>query len=93
MSALAKPGAFTPNSDAGAISAMVNLDHLKDVSVIDVPARTENAKPTYKIVFNMLSTDNQPKSVEWDYQNVAAPQATRDADYAAVAAAFAVSLP
>ena len=92
MSALAKPGAFTPNSDAGANSAMVNLDHVKDISVVDVPALGDNGKATYKIIFSILSTDNQPKTVEWLYRNVATAKTARDADYAAVVALFAVSL-
>lgn len=92
MSAIAKPLTFTPNSDAGAVSAVVNVEHIKDIAIADIPARTENGKPKYVINVVILNTDNQQKIVTWTYQTVANAQATRDADYAALVALAATSL-
>ena len=94
MSALAKPGIFTPNSDAGAVSAAVNLEFCKDIDTVDVPAyaTSENNKPRFVINFHLLSTDNQTKTVTWVYSKSATAEADRDADYAAALAIFATSL-
>ena len=92
MSAIAKPLTFTPNSDAGAVSAVVNVEFIKDISIADIPPRTENGKPKYVINVTILATDNQLKTVTWTYQTVANPQATRDADYAALVALAGTSL-
>ncbi|MHA1480762.1 MAG: hypothetical protein ACTSQZ_05020 [Candidatus Thorarchaeota archaeon] len=92
MSAIAKPITFTPNSDAGAVSATVNAEFIKDISKTDVPARTENGKPRYEININILATDGQIKNVTWKYQTVANAEATRNADYDALVALVGTSL-
>lgn len=94
MSTLAKPGVYTPNSDAGAISAGVNLEFCKDISTADLPAyaTSENNKPRFIIQFRMLGSDNQEKDVIWTYSKSATAEADRDTDYADVLAVFADSL-
>jgi len=92
MSAIAKPLTFTPNSDAGAVSEVVNVEHIKDISKADIPARTENGKPRFVINITTLSTDNQPKISTWTYQTVATPDTARDTDFTALVALAATSL-
>ena len=96
MSAIAKPGLFTPNSDAGAVSEPVNLEMCKTITKEDIPSYTSNqngpTKPRYVIRFHMLGTDNQTKEITWVYSEVATPDTARDTDYADAVAAFAASL-
>lgn len=83
MSALAKPLIHTVAADNEVlgVSPVVNIENVKDVSPIDIPAMA-NAPARYQINFVVLSTEGQLKNVVWSFS----VKATRDAKYAAVVA-------
>lgn len=83
MSALAKPLIHTvaaSNLVLG-VSPTVNVEQLISMNPVDIPGMG-NAKAKYRIVFVQLETDNQPKTIHWDF----AVKATRDAKFAAALA-------
>lgn len=83
MSAIALPLIHTTAADNEVlgVSPTVNIENLKDISPVDIPA-FENAPARYQIIFTELNTDNQIKKVTWSFS----VKATRDAKFAAVVA-------
>lgn len=83
MSAIALPLIHTTaaENEVLGVSPVVNIENLKDLSVVDIPA-IGNAPARYQIIFTELNTDNQIKKVIWEF----AASATRDAKFAAVVA-------
>ena len=79
MSALAKPMIFSAavtNPVSGVNSALVAADFIKSVSKVVVEKQPNSNTPRYEIVFEMLSTDNQTRSITWKF----ADEVTLDAE-------------
>jgi len=91
MSALAKPLIHTVASDV-ALSAVVNAEHIMAVSTLDNPSGTPNGVDEFLILFSILGTDGQVKTVEWKFSTVATPEATRDTTFAAIVAAISTAV-
>ena len=87
MSAIAKP-LIHSTAVVGGESEVVNVDQIMSMVKNDIPiVRPELAdRVKYTLEFAVLSTENQPRIVTWDYGFGAAALAARDAGYTAALA-------
>lgn len=92
MSALATPMISSPNVSnpmSSGNSEPVNAEFCKTFTETTIPdTANSSSTPKYAIVFDILSTDGQPKSVKWIYDD----EATRDADTLLVEAVIVTSI-
>lgn len=90
MSALAKPMIFSANVSnlVGSQSQPVPAEHIMNIAKINLPDTPGIESSRFHIVFDILSTDNQPRKITWKY----AVEATRDTDYDDVVAAVGATI-
>ena len=92
MSALATPMISSPNVAnpmSSGNSEPVNAEFCKTFTEVTIPnTANSNSTPRFAIVFDILGTDGQTKSVTWLYDL----EATRDADTLLVEAAIVTSI-
>lgn len=92
MSAIALPLVFSntvTNPITGANSEPVNADHIMNIGVLDTPeVENYSRSPRFAIVITVLSTDNQSRTVTWEYADAVDRDAALVALYAAVAVAI-----
>jgi len=92
MSAIALPlvySATVTNPISGVNSEVVNAEHIMSIGTLDTPAVENYAgAPKSAIVITVLATDNQHRTVTWEYAD-STDRDTALADlYTAVAAAI-----
>lgn len=87
MSAISKPLIHSVDT-VNPVAEPVNVEFLKDMSTLDIPVVRPDLDDRIKYVinFSVLSSENQVKTVEWNYGYGAAALAARDAGYAAALA-------
>lgn len=90
MSAIALPLVYSDtvtNPIAGTKSQPVNADHIMGIAKLDAPEVPNSSRtPRNAIVITVLSTEDQIKSVIWEYADEATRNTALDDLYTAVAA-------
>ena len=91
MSQIILPLIHTLSSDA-TLSAFVNAEHVMSVSPLNNPSGTPNGVDLFLILFSVLGTDGQVRTVEWKYSVSATAEADRDADIVLIIAAISTEI-
>lgn len=92
MSAIALPLVYSDtvtNPIAGNKSQPVNADHIMGIAKLDAPEVPNSSRtPLTAIVISVLSTEDQIKTVRWEYADETARDTALDDLYTAVSAAI-----